>query len=206
MNAPDRLHSAKPAFKWDDPLLLELQLTEEERMVRETAHAYAQQRLLPRVTQAFRHESTDPAIFTEMGALGLLGATIPQEYGGAGLNYVSYGLIAREIERVDSGYRSMMSVQSSLVMFPIYSYGSEAQRRRYLPKLATGESIGCFGLTEPDHGSDPASMVTRARSVEGGFRLSGAKTWISNAPIADVFIVWAKDDSGTIRGFILEKE
>jgi glutaryl-CoA dehydrogenase len=205
MNAPDRIQSVKPTFKWDDPLLLDEQLTEEERMVRETAHAYAQEKLFPRITQAFRHESTDPAVFAEMGALGLLGATIPSEYGGAGLNYVCYGLIAREIERVDSGYRSMMSVQSSLVMFPIHAYGSEEQRRKYLPPLATGEAIGCFGLTEPDHGSDPGSMVTRARSADGGFRLSGAKTWISNAPIADVFIVWAKDDGGTIRGFILEK-
>jgi len=205
MNAPDRIQSVKPTFKWDDPLLLDEQLTEEERMVRETAHAYAQEKLFPRITQAFRHESTDPAVFAEMGALGLLGATIPSDYGGAGLNYVCYGLIAREIERVDSGYRSMMSVQSSLVMFPIHAYGSEEQRRKYLPPLATGEAIGCFGLTEPDHGSDPGSMVTRARSADGGFRLSGAKTWISNAPIADVFIVWAKDDGGTIRGFILEK-
>ena len=205
MNAPDPIPSIKPTFNWDDPLLLDLQLTEEERMVRETAHAYAQEKLFPRVTEAFRHESTDPAIFTEMGALGLLGPTIPQEYGGAGLGYVCYGLIAREIERVDSGYRSMMSVQSSLVMFPIYAYGSEEQRRKYLPRLATGEAIGCFGLTEPDHGSDPGSMVTRARSAAGGFRLSGAKTWISNAPIADVFVVWAKDDGGAIRGFILEK-
>ncbi|HEY2817944.1 MAG TPA: acyl-CoA dehydrogenase [Casimicrobiaceae bacterium] len=205
MNAADRAQSVKPTFKWDDPLLLDEQLTEEERIVRDTAHGYAQDKLLPRITHAFRHESTDAAIFTEMGALGLLGATIPQEYGGAGLNYVCYGLIAREVERVDSGYRSMMSVQSSLVMFPIYTYGSEEQRRKFLPALATGEAIGCFGLTEPNHGSDPGSMITRARSVDGGFRLSGAKTWISNAPIADVFVVWAKDDSGTIRGFILEK-
>jgi glutaryl-CoA dehydrogenase len=205
MNAPDRVQSVKPTFRWDDPLLLDEQLTEEERIVRDTAHGYAQEKLLPRITHAFRHESTDAAIFTEMGALGLLGATLPQEYGGAGLNYVCYGLIAREVERVDSGYRSMMSVQSSLVMFPIYTYGSEEQRRKYLPRLATGEAIGCFGLTEPNHGSDPGSMITRARTVDGGFRLSGAKTWISNAPIADVFVVWAKDDGGTIRGFILEK-
>ena len=204
MNAPDRA-AVKPTFKWDDPLFLDDQLTEEERMVRETAHAYAQEKLLPRITDAFRHETTDPAVFTELGALGMLGPTIPHKYGGAGLNYVCYGLIAREIERVDSGYRSMMSVQSSLVMFPIYTYGSEAQRRKFLPKLATGEWIGCFGLTEPDHGSDPGSMVTRARSVDGGFRLSGAKMWISNSPIADVFVVWAKDDGGVIRGFILEK-
>ena len=204
MNAPDRA-AVKPTFKWDDPLFLDDQLTEEERMVRETAHAYAQEKLLPRITNAFRHETTDPAVFTEMGALGMLGPTIPHDYGGAGLNYVSYGLIAREIERVDSGYRSMMSVQSSLVMFPIYTYGSEAQRQKFLPRLATGEWIGCFGLTEPDHGSDPGSMVTRARSVDGGYRLSGAKMWISNSPIADVFVVWAKDDGGVIRGFILEK-
>jgi len=205
MNAPDRRAAAKPVFKWDDPLLLDTELTEEERMVRETAHAYAQDKLMPRITEAFRHEKTDPAIFAEMGALGLLGATLPPEYGGAGLNYVCYGLIAREVERVDSGYRSMMSVQSSLVMFPIHTYGSEAQRRKYLPKLASGAWIGCFGLTEPDHGSDPGSMVTRARSVAGGYSLSGAKMWISNSPIADIFVVWAKDDQGIIRGFILEK-
>ncbi len=206
MNAPDRLPTAaKPVFKWDDPLLLDAELTDEERMVRETAHAYAQDKLMPRILEAFRHEQSDPAIFAEMGALGLLGATLPPEYGGAGLNYVCYGLIAREVERVDSGYRSMMSVQSSLVMFPIYTYGSEAQRRKYLPKLASGAWIGCFGLTEPDHGSDPGSMVTRARSVAGGYSLSGAKMWISNSPIADVFVVWAKDDQGVIRGFILEK-
>jgi glutaryl-CoA dehydrogenase len=206
VNAPDlRPAAVKPVFKWDDPLLLDQQLTDEERIVRDTAHAYAQEKLLPRVTLAFRHETTDASLFPEMGALGLLGPTIPQEYGGAGLNYVCYGLIAREIERVDSGYRSMMSVQSSLVMFPIYTYGNEAQRRKYLPKLATGEWIGCFGLTEPNHGSDPGSMVTRARTVDGGYRLAGAKTWISNAPIADVFVVWAKNDDGVIRGFILEK-
>ncbi|MCC7327305.1 MAG: acyl-CoA dehydrogenase [Burkholderiales bacterium] len=206
MNAPERVHaSTKPKFAWDDPLLLDAQLTEEERMVRDSAHDYAQEKLLPRITEAFRHEKTDPAIFREMGELGLLGATLPAEYGGAGLNYVCYGLIAREVERVDSGYRSMMSVQSSLVMFPIYTYGSEAQRRKYLGKLATGESIGCFGLTEPDHGSDPGSMGTRARSVPGGYSLSGAKMWISNSPIADVFVVWAKDDDGIIRGYVLEK-
>ncbi len=206
MNAPDRLHTAtKPVFKWDDPLLLDEQLSEDERMVRDTAHAYAQEKLLPRVREAFRHETSDPSVFPEMGALGLLGPTIPSEYGGAGLNYVCYGLIAREVERVDSGYRSMMSVQSSLVMFPIFTYGSEAQRRKYLPKLATGEWIGCFGLTEPNHGSDPGSMVTRARAAPGGFSLSGAKMWISNSPIADVFVVWAKDDGGAIRGYILEK-
>ena len=205
MNAPDRPVAAKPQFKWEDPLLLDDQLHEDERMVRDAAYAYAQEKLLPRVCEAFRHETADPSVFPEMGALGLLGPTIPQEYGGAGLNYVAYGLIAREIERVDSGYRSMMSVQSSLVMHPIYAYGSEEQRRRYLPKLARGEWIGCFGLTEPNHGSDPGSMETRARSAEGGYRLSGAKMWISNSPIADVFVVWAKDDSGAIRGFVLEK-
>ena len=197
--------AAKPVFQWDDPLLLEAQLSEEERMVRDTARAYAQEKLLPRVQEAFRHEKTDPAIFREMGELGLLGATIPDTYGGAGLNYVCYGLIAREVERVDSGYRSMMSVQSSLVMVPIYEFGSEEQRRKYLPKLAKGEWIGCFGLTEPNHGSDPGSMETRARKVEGGYSLKGNKTWITNAPIADVFIVWAKTDDGAIRGFILEK-
>lgn len=197
--------SAKPVFQWDDPLLLEAQLSEEERMVRDTARAYAQEKLLPRVQEAFRHEKTDPAIFREMGELGLLGATIPETYGGAGLSYVCYGLIAREIERVDSGYRSMMSVQSSLVMLPIYEFGSEAQRRKYLPKLAKGEWIGCFGLTEPNHGSDPGSMETRARKVEGGYSLKGNKTWITNSPIADVFVVWAKTEDGLIRGFILEK-
>ena len=206
MNAPERVAaSTKPVFKWDDPLLLDAQLTEEERMVRDAAHAYAQDKLMPRIKDAFRHEITDPAIFREMGELGLLGATLPADYGGSGLNYVCYGLIAREVERVDSGYRSMMSVQSSLVIFPIFTYGSEAQRRKYLPRLATGEWIGCFGLTEPNHGSDPGSMVTRARSVAGGYSLSGAKTWISNSPIADVFVVWAKDDQGIIRGFILER-
>src|SRR6202165_3094782 len=193
-------------FVWDDPLRLDEQLAEDERIVRDAAHRYAQDKLMPRVTAAFRHEVSDPAIFGEMGALGLLGSTLPAEYGGAALNYVCYGLIAREIERVDSGYRSMMSVQSSLVMYPIYAYGSEAQRRNYLPRLATGEVIGCFGLTEPDHGSDPGSMVTRARAATGGYRLSGAKMWISNSPIADVFVVWAKTDDGVIRGFILEKE
>ncbi len=206
MNAPERPQSTnKPVFRWDDPLLLDAELTEEERMVREAAAAYAQDKLMPRIRDAFRHEKSDPSIFPEMGALGLLAATLPEEYGGAGLNYVCYGLIAREIERVDSGYRSMMSVQSSLVIFPIYTYGSEAQRRKYLPKLATGEWIGCFGLTEPNHGSDPGSMITRGRSVPGGYSLSGAKMWISNSPIADVFVVWAKDDQGIIRGFILEK-
>ena len=204
MNAPDAVATRRPAFQWDDPLLLEAQLSEEERMVRDTAHDYAQEKLMPRVRDAFRHEKSDPAIFPEMGALGLLGLTLPNEYGGAGLSYVCYGLVAREIERVDSGYRSMMSVQSSLVMFPIYKYGSEAQRAKYLPRLARGELIGCFGLTEPNHGSDPGSMETRARAVQGGFRLTGAKTWISNSPIADVFVVWAKLE-GVVRGFILEK-
>src|SRR5215831_3021184 len=205
MNAPQNAARLKAEFKWDDPLLLDTQLEEHERMVRAAAARYAQEKLAPRVLEAFRHEKADPAIFREMGAIGLLGPTIPAEYGGPGLNYVSYGLIAREIERVDSGYRSMMSVQSSLVMFPIFTYGSDAQRRKYLPKLATGETIGCFGLTEPNHGSDPGSMVTRARSAPGGYKLSGSKMWISNSPIADVFVVWAKDDEGRIRGFILEK-
>jgi glutaryl-CoA dehydrogenase len=192
-------------FSWEDPLLLDQQLTDEERMVRESARAYSQDRLAPRVLNAFRTETTDPAIFREMGELGLLGPTIPEAYGGAGLNYVSYGLVAREVERVDSGYRSMMSVQSSLVMLPIYEFGTEAQREKYLPRLATGELIGCFGLTEPDFGSDPGGMVTRARKVPGGYALTGAKMWISNSPFADVFVVWAKDDEGAIRGFVLEK-
>ena len=192
-------------FHWDDPLLLDQQLTQDERMVRDAAAAYAQEKLMPRVLEAFRHEKTDPTIFREMGALGLFGPTIPAEYGGAGLNYVSYGLIAREIERVDSGFRSIMSVQSSLVMVPIFEFGSEAQKHKYLPKLASGEWIGCFGLTEPNHGSDPGSMETRARQVDGGYALSGAKMWITNSPLADVFVIWAKDDAGDIRGFILEK-
>jgi len=195
----------KIPFDWAEPLLLEQQLTEEERMVRETAYQYAQNHLQPRVLEAFRHEKTDPAIFREMGELGLLGATIPEQYGGAGLNYVCYGLIAREVERVDSGYRSMMSVQSSLVMVPIYEFGTEEQKQKYLPKLASGEWIGCFGLTEPDHGSDPGSMVTRAKKVPGGYSLTGSKMWITNSPIADVFVVWAKTEDGLIRGFILEK-
>jgi glutaryl-CoA dehydrogenase len=193
------------AFRWDDPLLLDEQLSDEERMARDTARRYAQDKLAPRVLEAFRGETADPGIFREMGELGLLGATLPAEYGGAQMNQVCYGLIAREIERVDSGYRSMMSVQSSLVMLPILRFGSEAQRRRYLPALASGAAIGCFGLTEPDHGSDPGSMVTRARAVPGGFRLNGAKTWISNSPIADIFVVWAKNDAGRIRGYVLEK-
>lgn len=202
--------TAQPLFYWDDPFLLEAQLEEEERMVREAAHVYAQEKLVPRVLQAFRNEHTDSEIFQEMGALGLLGPTIAEKYGGAGLNYVSYGLIAREVERVDSGYRSMMSVQSSLVMVPIAEFGSEAQKLKYLPKLAQGEWIGCFGLTEPNHGSDPGAMETRATlNSDGSYVLRGAKTWITNSPIADVFIVWAKvaggEDDGQIRGFILEK-
>src|SRR5271154_6576617 len=196
---------ARESFHWDDPLLLDAQLTEDEKMIRDAARSYAQGRLAPRVLEAFRREQTDPAIFKEMGEVGLLGATLPETYGGGGLNYVSYGLIAREVERVDSGYRSMMSVQSSLVMLPIERFGTVVQKQKYLPRLARGESIGCFGLTEPDHGSGPGSMVTRARAAPGGYRLSGAKTWISNSPIADVFIVWAKTDDGIIRGFILEK-
>ena len=201
---------AHAAFNWQDPFLLDQQLTEDERMVREAAQAYCQDKLLPRVLNAFRNEKTDVEIFREMGELGLLGPTIPTEYGGPGLNYVAYGLIAREVERVDSGYRSMMSVQSSLVMVPINDFGTEAQKQKYLPKLATGEWIGCFGLTEPDHGSDPASMATRAKKVKGGYELKGNKMWISNSPIADVFVVWAKEVSesgqvGPIRGFVLEK-
>ena len=201
---------AKTAFQWDDPFLLQQQLSEDERMIEEAASAYCQDKLLPRVTEAFRHEKTDVAIFREMGELGLLGPTIPTEYGGPGLSYVAYGLIAREVERVDSGYRSMMSVQSSLVMLPIFEFGTEGQRQKYLPKLATGEWIGCFGLTEPDHGSDPASMASRAQKVKGGYQLKGNKMWISNSPIADVFVVWAKEVSesgavGPIRGFVLEK-
>jgi len=192
------------AFKWDDPLDLESELTEEERMVRDTARDYAQEKLFPRVLAANREGNFNPDILREMGELGLIGSTIPQEYGGAGLGYVSYGLIAREVERVDSGFRSLMSVQSSLVMYPIYAYGSEAQRRRYLPKLASGELVGCFGLTEPDHGSDPGAMVTRAEKVPGGFSLTGAKMWITNAPVADVAVVWAKLD-GKIRGFLVER-
>ncbi|MFY9770379.1 MAG: acyl-CoA dehydrogenase [Xanthobacteraceae bacterium] len=192
------------AFKWDDPLDLESQLTEEERMVRDTARDYAQEKLFPRVLAANREGKFYPDIVREMGALGMLGVTIPQEYGGAGLNYVCYGLIARELERVDSGFRSMMSVQSSLVMYAIYAYGNEAQRRKYLPKLATGEMVGCFGLTEPDFGSDPGSMVTRAEKTSGGYKLTGAKTWITNAPVADVAVVWAKLE-GKIRGFLVER-
>ncbi|WP_095083381.1 acyl-CoA dehydrogenase [Pseudomonas sp. Irchel s3h17] len=197
--------AGKASFNWIDPLLLDQQLTEEERMVRDSAAQFAQDKLAPRILEAFRHEKTDPAIFREMGEIGLLGATIPEQYGGSGLNYVCYGLIAREVERVDSGYRSMMSVQSSLVMVPINEFGTEAQKQKYLPKLASGEWIGCFGLTEPNHGSDPGSMISRARKVEGGYSLTGSKMWITNSPIADVFVVWAKDDAGDIRGFVLEK-
>ncbi|RZS56606.1 acyl-CoA dehydrogenase [Sphaerotilus mobilis] len=193
------------AFNWEDPLNLDAQLSGDERAVRDAAHAYCQERLAPRVLEAFRHEKTDRAIFQEMGELGLLGPTIAEAYGGSGLNYVSYGLVAREVERIDSGYRSMMSVQSSLVMVPIEAFGTEAQKQKYLPKLARGEWVGCFGLTEPDHGSDPGSMVTRARKVAGGWKLSGAKMWITNSPIADVFVVWAKDDEGAIRGYILNR-
>jgi glutaryl-CoA dehydrogenase len=193
------------AFNWADPFDLESQLTEDERMVQKTAFAYAKDRLQPRVLEAFRQEKTDPAIFREMGELGFLGPTVSPEYGGSGLGYVAYGLIAREVERVDSGYRSMMSVQSSLVMVPIEQFGTPGQKEKYLPKLARGEWIGCFGLTEPDHGSDPGSMITRAKKVAGGYSLSGAKTWISNAPIADLFLVWAKTEDGAIRGFLVEK-
>ncbi|MEN9559136.1 MAG: acyl-CoA dehydrogenase [Pseudomonadota bacterium] len=192
-------------FDWQDPFQLRTQLSEDERAIADAAEAYCQDRLASRVVLAFRNEQTDPAIFREMGALGLLGPTIAPEFGGAGLSYVAYGLIAREVERVDSGYRSMMSVQSSLVMVPIETFGTLAQKQKYLPKLASGEWIGCFGLTEPNHGSDPASMVTRAKKVPGGYSLSGSKMWISNSPIADVFVVWAKDDEGAIRGFVLEK-
>jgi glutaryl-CoA dehydrogenase len=194
----------KPTFQWDDPLLFEDQLTEDERMVRDSARAYCHEMLMPRVLEAHRHEKYDRAIFNEMGALGFLGPTI-EGYGCAGVNHVSYGLIAREVERVDSGYRSGLSVQSSLVMHPIHAYGSEEQRKRWLPKLATGELLGCFGLTEPDYGSDIGSMITRGKKVDGGYVLNGAKMWISNAPIADIFVVWAKDDAGDIRGFVLEK-
>ena len=198
---------AQAGFTWEDPFLLNDQLEEDERMLGEAARTFAQEKLLPRVTKAFLEETSDPGIFAEMGEMGLLGSTIPEEYGGIGAGYVSYGLIAREVERVDSGYRSMMSVQSSLVMYPIYAYGSEEQRRKYLPGLAAGTLIGCFGLTEAEAGSDPGSMKTRAEKVQGGYRLNGSKMWISNAPFADVFVVWAKSDAhgGKIRGFVLEK-
>ncbi len=195
----------KALFQWDDPLGLEQQLAEEERQVRDAAHAWCQGALAPRVLEAFRSERTDPAIFREMGALGLLGATLPEAYGGAGLNQVCYGLVAREVERVDSGYRSMMSVQSSLVMLPIFEFGTEAQRQKYLPPLARGELIGCFGLTEPNYGSDAGGMLSRAHRVSGGWRLQGSKMWISNSPIADLMVVWAKDEAGDIRGFVLER-
>ncbi|MAE91134.1 MAG: acyl-CoA dehydrogenase, partial [Pelagibaca sp.] len=209
-DAPNLRPKDNPAlagFSWEDPFLFDAQLEEDERMICESARAFAQDKLLPRVEHAYMEEHTDPEIFAEMGAQGLLGVTVPEQYGGIGAGYVSYGLVAREVERVDSGYRSMMSVQSSLVMYPIYAYGSEAQRQKYLPKLASGEWIGCFGLTEPDAGSDPAGMKTRAIKTEGGYRLKGAKMWISNAPIADVFVVWAKSEAhgGKIRGFVLEK-
>jgi len=201
---PTPVPTAKASFQWEDPFLLEDQLDEDERMIRDTARDYAQERLMPRILEANRHERFDRAIMTEMGALGLLGPTL-EGYGCAGANYVAYGLIAREIERVDSAYRSAMSVQSSLVMYPIHAYGTEAQRARFLPRLATGERVGCFGLTEPDHGSDPGGMTTRARAAPGGFVLSGVKMWITNAPIADLFVVWAKDDAGVIRGYLLER-
>jgi len=202
MNAPEK--KPKTQFSWSDPFLLEQQLTEEERMVRDAAQAYCQGKLAPRILEAFRNEKTDPRIFREMGELGMLGPTVPAEYGGPGLNYVSYGLIAREVERVDSGYRSMMSVQSSLVMLPIHEFGHSETKKKYLPRLASGEWIGCFGLTEPNHGSDPGSMASRAKKVPGGYSLTGTKMWISNSPIADVFVVWAKE-SDQIRGFILDK-
>ena len=194
-------------FDWADPFFLDDQLEDDERMIRDSARAYARDKLAPRIIDAFQNEITDPDIFREMGALGLLGPTVPEEYGGVGASYVAYGLVAREVERIDSGYRSMMSVQSSLVMYPIYAYGSEEQKRTYLPKLASGEWIGCFGLTEPDAGSDPGSMTTRAKKVDGGYLLSGAKTWISNSPIADVFVIWAKSEAhgDGIRGFVVEK-
>src|SRR5918997_1685498 len=199
--------AAVARFAWDDPFLLDEQLSDEERLIRDSARAYAQEKLQPRILEAYREERTDPDIFREMGELGLLGLTLPEEYGCAGASYVSYGLVAREVERVDSGYRSMMSVQSSLVMYPIHAYGDESQRKKYLPKLATGEWVGCFGLTEPDAGSDPGGMITRAERIDGGYRLTGSKTWISNAPIADVFVVWAKSAAhdNQIRGFVLEK-
>jgi glutaryl-CoA dehydrogenase len=198
---------APARFHWEDPFLLDEQLTDDERMIRDTARAYAQEKLLPRVIEAYREEKTDRSIFNEMGELGLLGVTLPEEYGCAGATYVAYGLVAREVERVDSGYRSMMSVQSSLVMYPIYAYGDDSQRRKYLPKLASGEFVGCFGLTEPDAGSDPAGMKTRAERIDGGYRLTGSKMWISNSPIADVFVVWAKSAAHDhqIRGFVLDK-
>ena len=211
MNAEAKILKAKDApdlgsFDWADPFRLSAQLSEDERMIQASAAAYAQEKLAPRVVDAFADETTDPEIFREMGDMGLLGVTLPEEYGGLGGSYVSYGLAAREVERIDSGYRSMMSVQSSLVIYPIYAYGSEEQRKKYLPKLASGEWIGCFGLTEPDAGSDPAGMKTVAKKTDGGYVLNGSKMWISNAPIADVFVVWAKSEAhgGKIRGFVLE--
>ncbi len=195
----------KARFEWSDPFLLDQQLTEDERMIRETARAYCTDKLAPRVLEMFRHEGVDERIFREFGALDMLGIVIPEEYGGAGLGYVAYGLVAREVERIDSGFRSMMSVQGSLVMVPINEFGTEAQKQKFLPKLATGEWIGCFGLTEPNHGSDPGGMTTRAKQVDGGYQITGTKSWITNSPIADVFIIWAKDDEGEIRGFVLEK-
>jgi len=204
---PEQARAKPPELTWEDPFLLDEQLSDEERMIRDAASAYAADKLAPRVIEANRNEVFHREIMTEMGELGFLGSTIPDAYGGAGVNYVSYGLIAREVERIDSGYRSAMSVQSSLVMHPIFAYGTEEQRKKYLPKLASGEWVGCFGLTEPDHGSDPGGMATRARSVDGGYNISGAKTWITNSPIADVFVIWAKSDAhdGKIKGFILEK-
>ena len=204
---PAAAKAPSAAFRWEDPFLLDDQLSDDERMIRDSARAFAQERLLPRIVDAYQNETTDRSIFTEMGALGMLGVTVPEEYGGAGASYVAYGLVAREVERVDSGYRSMMSVQSSLVMYPIYAYGDDIQRKKYLPQLASGEWVGCFGLTEPDAGSDPSGMKTRAEKTAGGYRISGAKMWISNSPIADVFVVWAKSvaHDNQIRGFILEK-
>ncbi|GHA48651.1 glutaryl-CoA dehydrogenase [Amylibacter ulvae] len=206
-NTPELARAKPPALIWEDAFLIEDQLTEEERMIRDAARAYCQDKLQPRVTEANRNEVFHREIMTEMGELGLLGSTIPEEFGGVGANYVSYGLVAREVERVDSGYRSAMSVQSSLVMHPIFAYGTDEQRKKYLPKLASGEWVGCFGLTEPDHGSDPGGMLTRAKQVDGGYSISGAKNWITNSPIADVFVVWAKSDAhdGAIKGFVLEK-
>ena len=210
MNAPANVKSSPAGggtFNWQDPFHLRDQLNEDEQLIQDTARAFAEEKLLPRVIEAYREEKTDRSIFNEMGELGLLGVTLPEDYGCAGASYVSYGVVAREIERIDSGYRSMMSVQSSLVMYPIYAYGSEEQRQKYLPKLASGEFVGCFGLTEPDAGSDPAGMRTRAEKIDGGYKLTGAKMWISNSPIADVFVVWAKSEAhdGAIRGFVLDK-
>lgn len=206
-NSPESARAKPARLVWEDPFLLDQQLTEEERMIRDTAHAYCQDKLMPRVLEANRHENFDREILSEMGELGMLGSTLPESLGGIDANYVSYGLVAREVERVDSGYRSAMSVQSSLVMHPIFAYGTNEQRETYLPKLASGEFVGCFGLTEPDHGSDPSSMVTRAKKIDGGYSISGAKNWITNSPIADVFVIWAKSDAhdGKIKGFVLEK-